>query len=76
MKTQPNRFVDELKEYFNKTSKEQILKDWIEVAEYDSSKVTADMFIEFLKLRESMLEQSSENIKESTKSDRGEFERA
>lgn len=65
MKTQPNRFVDELKEYFNKTSKEQILKDWMDVAEYDSSKVTADTFMESLKLRESVLVNLGKLVKKS-----------
>ena len=52
MKISPNNFVEKLKEYFDKTPKEQVLKDWRKTVEYDSSETTVDEFIKLLNSRE------------------------
>lgn len=56
----PN-FLEELKEYFDKTSREQVLKDWEKTSVYDSGNVTADKFINFLEQRRKVIE-STNNV--------------
>ena len=57
----PN-FLEELKEYFETTSREQILKDWEKTSVYDSSNVTADKFINFLEQRRKVIESTNSEI--------------
>ena len=56
----PN-FLEELKEYFETTSREQILKDWKKTSVYDSVNFTADKFINFLEQRRKVIE-STNNV--------------
>ena len=56
----PN-FLEELREYFETTSREQILKDWEKTSVYDSGNVTADKFINFLEQRRKVIE-STNNV--------------
>ena len=56
----PN-FLEELREYFETTSREQILKDWEKTSVYDSGNVTADKFINFLEQRRKLIE-STNNV--------------
>lgn len=57
-----NNLVKELKEYFDKTPKEQVLKDWEETVDYDSSDVVADGFINFLERRRNVIESTNSEI--------------
>lgn len=57
----PN-FLEELKEYFETTSREQILKDWEKTSVYDSGNVTADKFINFLEQRRKVIESTNSEI--------------
>lgn len=57
----PN-FLEELKEYFETTSREQILKDWEKTSVYDSGNVTADKFIDFLEQRRKVIESTNSEI--------------
>ena len=43
-----NNFVEELKEYFDKTPKEQVLKDWEATKEFDNNGVLADKLLDTL----------------------------
>ena len=56
----PN-FLEELKEYFDKTSREQVLKDWEETVDYDSGDVVAGAFINSLERRGKVIE-STNNV--------------
>ena len=56
----PN-FLEELKEYFDKTSREQVLKDWEETVDYDSGDVVAGAFINSLERRRKVIE-STNNV--------------
>ena len=56
----PN-FLEELKEYFDKTSREQVLKDWEKTVDYDSGDVVADAFINSLERRRKVIE-STNNV--------------
>jgi len=56
----PN-FLEEMREYFKTTSREQILKDWEKTSVYDSGNVTADKFINFLEQRRKLIE-STNNV--------------
>ena len=56
----PN-FLEELKEYFDKTSREQVLKDWEETVDYDSDDVVAGAFINSLERRRKIIE-STNNV--------------
>ena len=56
----PN-FLEELKEYFETTSREQILKDWEETVDYDSGDVVAGAFINSLERRGKVIE-STNNV--------------
>lgn len=55
----PN-FLEELKEYFDKTSREQVLKDWEETVDYDSGDVVG-AFINSLERRGKVIE-STNNV--------------
>lgn len=55
-------FLEELKEYFETTSREQILKDWEKTSVYDSGNVTADKFIDFLEQRRKVIESTNSEI--------------
>ena len=57
-----NNLVEELKEYFDNTSREQILKDWEKTSVYDSGNVTADKFINFLEQRRKVIESTNSEI--------------
>ena len=57
----PN-FLEELREYFETTSREQILKDWEKTSVYDSGNVTADKFINFLEQRRKVIESTNSEI--------------
>ena len=57
----PN-FLEELKEYFDNTPREQILKDWEKTSVYDSGNVTADKFINFLEQRRKVIESTNSEI--------------
>lgn len=61
MKVPPNNLVEELKEYFDKTSREQVLKDWEETVDYDSGDVVAGAFINSLERRRKVIE-STNNV--------------
>ena len=54
----PN-FLEELKEYFDKTSREQVLKDWEETVDYDSGDVVAGAFINSLERRGKVIESNN-----------------
>lgn len=54
----PN-FLEELKEYFDKTSREQVLKDWEETVDYDSCDVVAGAFINSLERRGKVIESNN-----------------
>ena len=56
-----NNLVKELKEYFDKTSKEQVLKDWEETVDYDSGDVVAGAFINSLERRRKVID-STNNV--------------
>ena len=57
-----NNLVKELKEYFDRTPKEQVLKDWEETVDYDSSDVVAGGFINFLERRRNVIESTNSEI--------------
>lgn len=57
-----NNLVEELKEYFDNTPREQILKDWEKTSVYDSGNVTADKFINFLEQRRKVIESTNSEI--------------
>lgn len=61
MKVPPNNLVEELKEYFNKTSREQVLKDWEETVDYDSGNVVAGAFINSLERRRKVIESTNKD---------------
>jgi|688.fasta_scaffold1200846_2 hypothetical protein len=46
MENNNQNFLEELKEYFRTTSKEQILEDWNKSQEYDKVGPTVDEFID------------------------------
>lgn len=62
IKVPPNNLVEELKEYFVNTPREQILKDWEKTVKYDNSDVTADKFIDFLERRREVIESTNSEI--------------
>ena len=59
MKISSNNLVEELKEYFDKTPKEQILKDWEATKEFDTNGVVADKLLDTLEENDSIIDEEA-----------------
>ena len=54
----PN-FLEELREYFETTSREQILKEWEATKEFDTNGVVADKFLDILEENDSIIDEEA-----------------